>query len=200
MAIAIETFWTDLGITEGNNNATNQYDLYNGLTFGDGFVCSSQYDFFTHLGTNKYEFFKSYNSVDENIVDAYTFYQNTDDVNIFNAFTFNAISGSFVPPPEPPRPVTISVYSQELDFATPLNSIIYRCDGEQQAVCYGISQSDITGLVRMFNSDPLLPTACFKDYGRYYDNEDGRVRLEITQEIYDTICLGGTLTLDIIRD
>jgi len=96
MPVNMSTFWSDLGIVSGNTNATNQYELYKGLTFDDGFVCASQYDFFTHLGTNKYEFFKSYNSVDSNIVDEYTFYKNTSDPNIYDFRTFNSLAGSFI--------------------------------------------------------------------------------------------------------
>jgi hypothetical protein len=108
----MNTFWSDLGVVSGNTSATNQYDLFNGLTFNDGFVCSSQYDFFTHLGTNRYEFFKSYNSVDSNIIDEYTFFQNTSDPNIYNFNTFFEYAGSFInsvpvtPTPTPTQTIT----------------------------------------------------------------------------------------------
>jgi len=96
MPIQMNTFWSDLGIVSGNTSANNQYDLYKGLTFNDGFVCASQYDFFTHLETNRYEFFKSYNSVDSDIVDEYTFYKNTDDVRIYDFTTFYTYAGSYI--------------------------------------------------------------------------------------------------------
>lgn len=31
----MNTFWSDLGVVSGNTSATNQYDLFNGLTFND---------------------------------------------------------------------------------------------------------------------------------------------------------------------
>lgn len=108
---------------------------------------------------------------------------------------------------------TISVYSQVIDFsATPqYNSIVYRCDGVSVQSCYGCTnQYNITDLVAMFNTpapDPLSgcctnPTYCYcwSDYGTYYDNGDGRVRCEMTTTIYDSLCSGGTLTLDVIYD
>ena len=115
MPVNMNTFWSDLGIISGNTSATNQYDLYKGLKFNDGFVCASQYDFFTHLGTNRYEFFKSYNSVDSNIVDEYTFYKNTSDPNIYDYRTFNQLAGSFIsstpvtPTPTPSATVTPTI-------------------------------------------------------------------------------------------
>jgi hypothetical protein len=96
MPVNMNTFWSDLGVVSGNCNAKNQYDLYNGLTFDDGFVSSSQYDFFTHLNTNRYEFFKSYNSVDSNIIDEYTFYQNTSDPNIYDFKTFYENAAQYI--------------------------------------------------------------------------------------------------------
>jgi len=108
----MNTFWSDLGVVGGVSGATNQYDLFNGLIFDDGYVTSSQYDFFTHLGTNRYEFFKSYNSVDSNIVDEYTFYQNTSDPNIYNFNTFYTYAAEFIystpvtPTPTPTNTVT----------------------------------------------------------------------------------------------
>lgn len=96
MSVIMNTFWSNLGVVGGNTSATNQYDLFKGLTFNDGFVCASQYDFFTHLGTNRYEFFKSYNSVDSNIVDEYTFYKNTNDVRIYDFYTFYQYAAEYI--------------------------------------------------------------------------------------------------------
>ena len=95
----MNTFWSNLGVVSGNTQATNQYDLWKGITFNDGFVCASQYDFFTHLGTNRYEFFKSYNSVDSNIVDETTFYQNTSDPDIWDYKTFYENAGQYIVAP-----------------------------------------------------------------------------------------------------
>ena len=114
MSVNMNTFWSDLGVVGGVSGATNQYDLFNGLIFDDGYVTSSQYDFFNHLGTNRYEFFKSYNSVDPNIVDEYTFYQNTSDPNIFNFNTFYTYAGGFInytptTPTPTPTPSTTAI-------------------------------------------------------------------------------------------
>jgi hypothetical protein len=107
---------------------------------------------------------------------------------------------------------TISVYSQVLDFISPTqyNSIVYRCDGTQVKACYGCNnQYNITDLVDMFNTLPnplpgccVDPTYCYcwSQYGTYYDNGDGRVRCEMTQSAYNTLCPNGTLTLDVIYD
>jgi hypothetical protein len=100
----MSTFWSNLGVVDGNKSATNQYDLFNGLTFDDGFVCGNQFDFFTHLGTNRYEFFKSYNSVDSNIVDEYTFYQNTNDSEIYDMNSFYRVAGTFISSTPSPTP------------------------------------------------------------------------------------------------
>lgn len=96
----------------------------------------------------------------------------------------------------------ISVYSQVVSFsATPMNSIIYRCDGSYSNACYGINETNLTDLVDMFNADPPVQiNACFLDYGTYYDNGDGRVRCEMTPAQYNSLCSGGTLTLDVIYD
>jgi hypothetical protein len=110
MSVNLNTFWSNLGVISGNTEATNQYELFKGLVFSDGYVTSSQYDFFTHLGTNRYEFFKSYNSVDSNIIDEYTFYQNTSDSRIYNFYTFYQYAGSYisgvVPTPTPSPTLT----------------------------------------------------------------------------------------------
>ncbi len=125
MPVNMNTFWSDLGVIGGVSGATNQYDLFNGLTFSDGFVSSSQYDFFNHLGTNSYEFFKSYNSVDPNIVDQYTFFQNTSDPNIYNFNTFYTYAGEFInsepvtPTPTPTQTITPSVTPTKTVTPTP---------------------------------------------------------------------------------
>lgn len=96
---------------------------------------------------------------------------------------------------------TQAVYSQVIDFeTTPMNSIRYLCDGNQVAVCYGINETNITDLVAMFNSNPPVQNnACFLNYGTYSDNGDGRVRLDIPINTYNSIC-NGSLTLDVIYD
>jgi hypothetical protein len=110
-------------------------------------------------------------------------------------------------------PTTTSVYSQVLSFSgTPnYNSIQYRCDGSTVEACYSVeNQNNMIDLVALFNSappDPLPvncdnPTFCYcwTDYGIYYDNGDGRVRLEMPTQLYNTLCPNGTLTLNVIND
>lgn len=116
MSVNMNTFWSDLGVINGNSSATNQYELFNGLTFSDGFVSSSQYDFFTKLGTNRYEFFKSYNSVDSNIIDETTFYQNTSDPLIYDYKTFYERAGSYISAGPLPGP-TITYIGTVNEFA-----------------------------------------------------------------------------------
>jgi hypothetical protein len=90
---------------------------------------------------------------------------------------------------------TTAVYSQVIDFeSTPMNSIRYLCDGDFITACYGTNQTNITDLVAMFNAEN-----CFPDYGVYSDNGDGRVRLDIPTNLYNSIC-NGSLTLDVIYD
>jgi len=119
------------------------------------------------------------------------------------------------PSPTPtPTPVpTTSVYSQVLSFTgTPnYNSIQYRCNGTTVEACYSIeNQNNMTDLVNLFNTqepDPLPPSCdnptfcyCWTDYGTYFDNGDGRVRCEMPTSLYNTLCSGGTLTLNVIND
>jgi hypothetical protein len=108
---------------------------------------------------------------------------------------------------------TTSVYSQVLSFTgTPnYNSIQYKCDGTQVEACYSINnQNTMVGLVNLFNTpapNPLPPSCntpsfcyCWTDYGTYYDNGDGRIRCEMPTSLYNTLCSGGTLTLNVIND
>jgi hypothetical protein len=108
---------------------------------------------------------------------------------------------------------TTSVYSQVLSFTgTPnYNSIQYRCSGSTIEACYSIeNQNNMTDLVNLFNTpapDPLPPSCttpsfcyCWTDYGIYYDNGDGRIRLEMPISLHNTLCPNGTLTLNVIND
>lgn len=128
--------------------------------------------------------------------------------------------GELVPVPSPYFafynpciPAPISVYSQVLSFTgTPnYNSIQYKCDGTTVEACYSIeNQNNMTDLVNLFNTpapDPLPPSCdnasfcyCWTDYGTYYDNGDGRIRCEMPSSLYNTLCSGGTLTLNVIND
>ena len=92
---------------------------------------------------------------------------------------------------------TISVYSQVVEFIYPIlpNSVRYKCDATIVEVEYGNDCADITELVELFNLNNQ-----FSQYGTYYDNGDGRVRLEMPQNIADTLCPSGALTMQIFRD
>ena len=137
----MNTFWSDLGVVGGNTSATNQYDLWKGITFNDGFVCASQYDFFTHLGTNRYEFFKSYNSVDSNIVSEYTFYQNTSDPNIYDFKTFYEYAGQYLIPsitPTPTPSITPSPTPLPIDCIWNLNDELWENNTNDWNECQNV--------------------------------------------------------------
>ncbi|CAB5224121.1 hypothetical protein UFOVP386_26 [uncultured Caudovirales phage] len=97
---------------------------------------------------------------------------------------------------------TISIYSQVIDFeTTPMNSIIYRCDGEFIHACYGTNQNNITDFVSMLNANPPVQNnSCFLEYGYYFDNGDGRVRCEMPIEIANSLCIPSFLTIEVIYD
>lgn len=97
---------------------------------------------------------------------------------------------------------TISIYSQVLDFSVhPMNSINYYCDGNFISACYGNNASNIQDLLAMLNANPPVQgSACFLTHGNYFDNGDGTIRLETTQQQYDDLCSGGNLTMQVIYD
>lgn len=96
---------------------------------------------------------------------------------------------------------TVSVYSQVVSFDTPMNSIVYRCDGDFLAASYGNNENNLTDLIAMFNQvPPVNNNATFLEYGICYDNGDGRVRMEMNKEAYDLFACSGSLTLDVIYD
>jgi hypothetical protein len=97
---------------------------------------------------------------------------------------------------------TISVYTQVIDFeTTPMNSIIYKCDGNSLDACYGTNQTNINDFVAMLNANPpVQENACFLNAGTYYNNGDGRVRCEMPIEFANTLCAGGEITLEAIYD
>jgi hypothetical protein len=96
---------------------------------------------------------------------------------------------------------TISVYTQVIDFeTTPMNSIVYNCNGEFVHACYGTNQTTMSEFVEMLNSNPPVQNnACFLQYGEYFDNGDGRVRCEMPIAIANQLC-NGELTLEAIYD
>jgi hypothetical protein len=98
--------------------------------------------------------------------------------------------------------ITIPVYSQIVDFSTtPMNSIVYRCDGNFLAASYGTNQTNLTDLIDMFNQKPPVQSqATFLEYGVCYDNGDGRIRMEMIASVYNSFECGGEVTLDVIYD
>jgi hypothetical protein len=103
MSVDMNTFWSDWGVACGNQTANNWYDCFNGLTMVDGFVCANFQDFLKWNNIswgeeyNRYSFFKQYENTDPNIIDEFTFYQNTSDVNIWDFKTFYEIAPSYFP-------------------------------------------------------------------------------------------------------
>ena len=97
---------------------------------------------------------------------------------------------------------TISVYTQVIDFeTTPMNSIVYKCDGNNVDACYGTNETNINDFVAMLNANPpVQENACFLNAGTYYNNGDGRVRCEMPIEVANTFCAGGEITLEAIYD
>jgi hypothetical protein len=97
---------------------------------------------------------------------------------------------------------TVSVYSQVVDFSeNPMNSLIYQCNNIDIEFSYGTNQTNLTDLVAMFNSNPPAgENATFLDYGICYDNGDGRVRMEMYKEVYDSFNCNGELGLKVIYD
>lgn len=92
-------------------------------------------------------------------------------------------------------PRTIPVYSQEVDFShTPMNSILYLCDGNYVNASWGANATNLTELIEIFNS-----MNAFTVYGLCYDNGDGRIRMEMWEEVYLAFeC--SNLTLEVIYD
>jgi hypothetical protein len=82
-----------------------------------------------------------------------------------------------------------------------MNSLIYQCDNIDIEFSYGTNQTNLTDLVDMFNSTPPVgANATFLDYGICYDNGDGRVRMEMYREVYDSFNCNGELGLKVIYD
>ena len=81
-------------------------------------------------------------------------------------------------------------YSNILDFSPVLDSMRYYCNGVQLDVNYGTTQSNITDYVAMLNSN-----INFNTYGEYFDNGDGRVRLEVPYSVAKTFCPGGVISM-----
>jgi hypothetical protein len=100
----------------------------------------------------------------------------------------------------------ISVYSQVLNFnvrpRTSLpNSCRYKCNGITVDTKYGVICDSIGEFVDMLNSNPpVQPNGDFYVYGTYYDNGDGRVRLQMPLSVYDEFCPDGIVTIEVFND
>jgi hypothetical protein len=129
--IDMATFWSDWGVTCGNQSANNRYDCFYGLTMNDGFVCSNAKDFFDWNETNRYDFYKYYETVSGTppvVYDEFTFYKNTNDVNIYDFKTFYEYAPSYFP---------AQCLSNNFVFAYKNNSTVYKSYD-------GINWSEIT--------------------------------------------------------
>jgi hypothetical protein len=102
--INLTTFFTSLGIVNGNTQAKSFYDFWYGIEFSDGTITYNITEFMTYLGTNRYEFFKSLNSEYPEVIDEYTFYQNIDDNRIYDFFTFYTYAGEYLAGSPSPTP------------------------------------------------------------------------------------------------
>lgn len=108
MSINLNTFWTTWGVFSGDTSSTNQYDFWRGLIMTGGTRMNNQYDFFTFNNTTRYEFFKNLNSTYPEVWDETTFYQNTNDVRIYDYKTFYQFAAQSLPtgaPTPTPTPV-----------------------------------------------------------------------------------------------
>jgi hypothetical protein len=94
--IQLSTFFSGLGITGGNTQSSNFYDFWYGIEFSGGTITYNITDFMSYLGTTRYEFFKSLNSEYPDVWDEYTFYQNIDDVRIYDFYTFYTYAGEYL--------------------------------------------------------------------------------------------------------
>jgi hypothetical protein len=94
--INLTTFFTSLGIVNGNTQATNFYDFWYGIEFNGGTITYNITEFMTYLGTNRYEFFHSLESTYPGVFDEYTFYSNIDDPRITDFSTFYTYAGQYL--------------------------------------------------------------------------------------------------------
>lgn len=98
---------------------------------------------------------------------------------------------------------SLFAYTQVIDFSggdfRPVDSLHYKCDGKKLFTEYGITSSDIQGFVKMLNESPQK-TGQFNAYGKYFDNGDGRVRLEAFPEVFAKYCTNGKMSLEAFWD
>ena len=77
-----------------------------------------------------------------------------------------------------PCGTTCAVYSNVVSFDA--NSVDYVCRGILADNKYGYNVINMADLITMLNDALAPPPSDFAVYGTYYDNGDGRVRLELT--------------------
>ena len=94
-------------------------------------------------------------------------------------------------------PKIYTAYSQAIDWdnVPPQNTITFFCNGVQWDVQTGLLSGDITNFVNSCNTN--AQGSDFTQYGTYFDNGDGRVRLEMPYNVYNTFCPNGEVTLEI---
>jgi hypothetical protein len=90
---------------------------------------------------------------------------------------------------------TSYAYSDVLVFDPVLDSMRYSCNGVTFDNVYGTTTSNITDFVAMLNADTE-----FTSFGQYYDNGDGRVRLEIPYSVIRNLCPGGVISIEAFYD
>jgi hypothetical protein len=95
--INLTTFFTSFGIVNGNTEASNFYEFWKGIEMSGGTIINNITEFMTYLGTTRYEFFKSLQSTYPEVYDEYTFYQNIDDIRIYDYYTFYTYAGLYFP-------------------------------------------------------------------------------------------------------
>lgn len=96
-------------------------------------------------------------------------------------------------------PKTKSIYTQVIDFnKSGVDSLSFICGEDKMFSIYGKLTNNIEDFVSMLNS-----VEKFSDYGTYYNNGDGRLRLEITLEQYEKLkekCSDKELSLQVFLD
>jgi hypothetical protein len=89
----------------------------------------------------------------------------------------------------------IPVYSQVISF--PLNnaSFEFQCDGSytNDASYTGVEVGNVQELVTLFNNN-------FRQFGYFFDNNDGTIGLYINPSLKQQYCPSGTYTIDVFND
>jgi hypothetical protein len=95
-------------------------------------------------------------------------------------------------------PAIYTAYSQVIIFEDEpaQDSIAFFCNGVQWDYQTGVLSGEIGAFVAMCNAN--ANGSNFTQYGRYFDNGDNRVRLEMPYHVYNTFCPNGEITLQIL--